>query len=126
MNYYDQPSLALFLRHMASENFEHIWRWEADVRCSGSYPQCLAGTEAMPHDLLCSLPPKAYTPEGEGWVQWGKLTGRLADTPREQRHGCFLALMRLSRRALELTSSELGFSGGFLEVFTPLYSPSTT
>lgn len=119
MNYWEQPSLALFLRHMASEPFDYVWRWEDDVRCSGTYTGCLQGMDAMPHDLLCALPLANYSPEGEGWGHWDKLTGHLANVPKERRHGCFLPLMRISRRALELTSADLKLSGGFMEVYYP-------
>lgn len=120
MNYWEQPSLALFLQHMAGEPFDYVWRWEADVRCSGSYTGCLQSMDALPHDLLCAHSLKIYTPEGEGWGQWVRLAGHLANnTPKERRHGCFLPIMRLSRRALELAYEDLKVSSGFMEVYYP-------
>lgn len=118
MPYWEQPAIVLFLRHMAQESFDYIWNWETDVRCNGHYADCLADTATMPQDLLCALPPYSNA-EWKDWARWHQLAGRLGETPREHRHGCFMPFFRLSRRALELVDAELQVSTGYLEIFFP-------
>lgn len=49
-------------------------------------------------------------------VALGAAGGRLSEGPLDQRHGCFAPIMRLSHRALQLVSEEMGTSAGYIEV----------
>lgn len=118
MQYWDQPALVLFHRHMADISYDYLWRFESDVRCNGDYMECLSGTFALHQDLICSHAPNQNTAGDPGW-HWFKISGRLANVTLNQRWGCFTPAVRLSRRAMQLVSDEMGVSSGFLEVFYP-------
>ena len=78
------------------------------------YIECLAGSFEDPADVMCPLPvlgpPENAT--DQTWPHWWKLNGALRNTPSPQRRGCFFPFRRVSRRALELVSQELGKSWG--------------
>lgn len=117
--YWDQPSLVLFYRHIAgSLPFDYIWRLESDVHCHGNWSQCLAAAAARPHDLVCASHPR-WNEGGELTWQFPRLGGALAAVPLGERSGCFMPVLRLSRRAMQLVSSQMGVSSGYLEAFYP-------
>ena len=119
LQYWDQPPMVLFHRHISPHlHFDHVWWIEDDVRCHGDWARCLAAAQALPHDLVCSDTPTRNTDGATDW-HWTRLAGALAAVPLPRRRGCFMPLVRLSHRALDLLSQEMGSSSGFLEVHIP-------
>ncbi len=109
----------LFYRHIRdSLPFDYIWRLEGDVHCHGNWSLCLAPAAARPHDLLCATQP-LRNERGEATWQFPRLGGALAAVPLEERSGCFMPVMRLSRRAMQLVDQQMGVSSGYLEAFYP-------
>ena len=119
LQYWDQPSLVLFYRHIRSTiPFDYIWRLESDVHCHGNWELCLAPAAARPHDLMCAQQP-VHNVHGELTWQFPRLGGALAAVPLQERSGCFMPVMRLSRRAMQLVDQQMGVSSGYLEAFYP-------
>ena len=101
-------------------DFEYLWQFEEDVRCNGDFKNCLLHkTVDMKEDFICVNPCQNTMNDTEWW--WHDLQGSFASIPFKERWGCWVQMVRYSRRALDqLVAEEANReekNSGFVEVY---------
>lgn len=101
----------------------NMWYIEYDVYCHGSFQEVLNRFTDVKADLLIKGSDKGSairTKRNERrWVWWTGLEGEISNTKDEDKRGCFLPIMRMSRAFLECLQKNAGKSSGFCEVYFP-------
>jgi hypothetical protein len=101
----------------------NMWYIEYDVYCHGSFQEVINRFSDVDTDLLIKGSDRGSairTKRNERrWVWWSGLEGEIANTKDEDKRGCFLPIMRMSRAFLECLQKNVGISSGFCEVYFP-------
>lgn len=101
--------------------YDYVWFIEYDVYCNGSFARALQKCDKVSADFMArgrdNGPENFRVGSVDPWCWWGELHGEIAKVPQSNRVGCFLPLVRCSKKMLETMRHQFNKSTGFCEVY---------
>lgn len=101
--------------------YDYLWFIEYDVYCQ-DFATVVAACNGISADLLTAGNRKhrlLTVRNKPKWYWWPSLVGEIAQTPMQQRLGCFFPINRFSVRFLNVIEQNLSKSTGYCEVYFP-------
>ena len=113
--------LGYWLTFVKKITFDYIWFVEYDVHCNGDFAKAFGKCDSIPADFMArgrdNGPEDFRVGSRYPWCWWGELQGEIAAVPQANRVGCFLPLVRCSKKMLDSMRNHFNKSTGFCEVY---------